>query len=266
MTGAEPALTVRSLPETVAVIVGGTSGIGLETAGQLAEAGVRRIVVNGRDEARGAAALAALAARAPGAELSFVAADMTRPEGADALIAEAVAAFGRVDLLVNSAGGGDMPALFHELDGARLEAIVRDGLMWVLQSCRAALPHMAAQRGGVIVNVASDAAKIATPGESVIGAVMAAIVMFSRTLAIEAKRSGVRVNCVTPSIVRDTPLYDRLMADAFAGRLFAKAERMAHLGVVTPGDLAALVVYLASPAAARLTGQAISVNGGISAA
>ena len=95
---------------------------------------------------------------------------------------------------------------------------------------------------------------------------MAAIVMFSRTLAIEAKRSGVRVNCVTPSIVRDTPLYDRLMADDFAGRLFAKAERRAHLGVATPGDLAALVVYLASPAAARLTGQAISVNGGISAA
>ena len=61
-----------------------------------------------------------------------------------------MAAFGRVDLLVNSAGGSDMPALFHELDGARLEAIVQDGLMWVLQSCRAALPHMAAQRGGVI--------------------------------------------------------------------------------------------------------------------
>ncbi|MDH3472621.1 MAG: SDR family NAD(P)-dependent oxidoreductase [Rhodospirillales bacterium] len=266
MSEAAPAFTVRALAETVAVVTGGTSGIGLECAAQLAEAGVPRIVVNGRSSERGTAALETLRARAPDSDIRFVGADMTRPEEADRLMAETVAAFGRIDLLVNSAGGNDLPALFHELSGADLERIVHEGLVWVLQSCRAALPHMTAQRGGAIVNVASDAAKVATPGETVIGAVMAAIVMFSRTLAMEAKRGGVRVNCVTPSIVRDTPLYDRLMADAFAGRLFAKAERMAHLGVVTPGDLAGLVVYLAGPAAARLTGQAISLNGGISAA
>ena len=129
MTDPEPALTVRALPETIAVVVGGTSGIGLETASQLAEAGVTRIVVNGRNKSRGAAVLEAIAARAPGADVRFFAADVTRPEGADQLIAEACAAFGRVDLLVNSAGGSDMPALFHELSGARLEAIVQDGLM-----------------------------------------------------------------------------------------------------------------------------------------
>ena len=147
-----------------------------------------------------------------------------------------------------------------------LERIVQIGLMGTLQTCRAALPHMAAQGGGAIVNLASDAAKLATPGETVLGAVMAALVMFTRTLAMEAKRNGIRVNCLTPSIVRDTPLYDRLMADDFSGKLFAKAEAMAHLGVVTPADLAPMVVYLASPAAAKLTGQAISINGGISAA
>ena len=89
--------------------------------------------------------------------------------------------------------------------------------------------------------------------------------MFCRGMAIEAKRHGIRVNCVTPSIVRGTPLYDRLMADPFAGRLFAKAERMASLGVVEPDDLASLVTFLAGPGSARLTGQTISVTGGISA-
>jgi gluconate 5-dehydrogenase/3-oxoacyl-[acyl-carrier protein] reductase len=89
--------------------------------------------------------------------------------------------------------------------------------------------------------------------------------MFARTMAIEGKRDGVRVNCLTPSIVRGTPLYDALMQDSFAGRLFGKAEAQAHLGVVEPQDVAQLAVFLASPAAARITGQTISVTGGISA-
>jgi NAD(P)-dependent dehydrogenase (short-subunit alcohol dehydrogenase family) len=90
--------------------------------------------------------------------------------------------------------------------------------------------------------------------------------MFCRGLAIEAKRSGVRVNCVTPSIVRGTPFYDMLMADPFASKLFSKAERLASLGVVDADEVAELVAFLASSASAKVTGQAISVNGGISAA
>lgn len=84
-------------------------------------------------------------------------------------------------------------------------------------------------------------------------------------MAIEAKREGIRVNCLTPSIVRGTPLYDKLMSDPFATLLFSKAETMAKLGVAEPQDLASLAAFLISPAAARITGQAISVTGGISA-
>ena len=94
---------------------------------------------------------------------------------------------------------------------------------------------------------------------------MAGIIMFCRAMANEAKRDGIRVNCLTPSIVEGTPLHDRLMADPFAGRLFGKAKTLAHLGVVVPEDLAAMAVFLASPQAARITGQTISVTGGISA-
>lgn len=267
MSDRKPQITVRELSGSAAVIVGGTSGIGLECAAQLAEAGLPQIMVAGRNRERGQAALAHLRERAGDSDFRFTSADVTSPQGAETVMTATAEAFGRIDLLLNTAGPtGDMPTLFHKLSGKEIEGIVQGGLMGTLQTCRAVLPHMAAQGGGSIVNVASDAAKLATPGETVIGAVMAGIVMFTRALAIEAKRNGIRVNCLTPSIVRDTPLYDRLMADDFAGKLFTKAEAMAHLGVVTPKDLAPLVVYLASPAAAKLTGQAISINGGISAA
>jgi 2-hydroxycyclohexanecarboxyl-CoA dehydrogenase len=95
---------------------------------------------------------------------------------------------------------------------------------------------------------------------------MAAIVMFSRVAAIEAKRNGVRVNAVTPSLIAGTETAERVLADGFSKGLFEKASQLAHLGVAEAEDLAALVVFLGGPGASRLTGQAISVNGGISAA
>ena len=124
---------------------------------------------------------------------------------------------------------------------------------------------MRERHGGVIVNIASDAAKVPTPGETVLGAAMAAIVMFTRTLAMEAKRDGIRVNAVTPSLVTRSGSHDRVMAEPFSAKLFAKASRLASLGVAEPADLAALIVFLCSPAARRITAQVISPNGGISA-
>ena len=83
---------------------------------------------------------------------------------------------------------------------------------------------------------------------------------------MEAKRDGIRVNALTPSLIAGTPTSERVMKEGFSQKLFSKAAAMASLGVAEPDDLAGLIVFLASPAAARLTGQAISVNGGISAA
>jgi NAD(P)-dependent dehydrogenase (short-subunit alcohol dehydrogenase family) len=96
---------------------------------------------------------------------------------------------------------------------------------------------------------------------------MAAIIQFTRGLAIEGKRNGIRANVITPSLVEGTPLTERLMAPgSFPAKLFAKAREQAHLGATTGEDLAALALFLAGPEAGRITGQAISVNGGISAA
>ncbi|WP_428249666.1 SDR family NAD(P)-dependent oxidoreductase [Ferrovibrio sp.] len=252
--------------DETALLCGGTAGIGLASARALLSAGTKKIMLVGRKPARGTAAQAALAAEFPGADIRFFAADLGQPDGAEAAVQACLDAFGRIDTLLSCAGGDPMPRLLHETPLAELPRIIGGTSASVLLPVRAALPAMMAQRSGNIICIASDAAKVATPGEVCIGAAMAAIVMFCRALAIEAKRSGIRVNCLTPSIVRDTPLYDALMQDAFAGKLFAKAENLAKLGVVVPEDLAALVLFLSSPAAARLTGQTISVNGGISAA
>lgn len=255
-----------SLDGQTALVLGGTGGIGFACARAFAEAGAAQIMVVGRNAEKGARAAENLQADFPAHQIAAANADVSTVQGAEASVAACREMFGRIDILISTAGGDPMPALFHDTPIEHIAPMVNGTLMSAMLPARAALPHMMEQGSGVILTVASDAGKLATPGETVIGAAMAGLIMFSRALANEAKRSGVRVNCLTPSIVRGTALYEALMDDAFAGKLFRKAESLASLGVVEPEDLAATAVFLAGPAAARITGQAISVNGGISAA
>ena len=257
---------VLRLEEASVLITGGTSGVGLATAIEFARAGVPRIGINGRDAARGARAQAAVLAQVPTARVEFFAGDCNNADQARSVCEGARAAFGSVDVLVNSTVGPYGPKLFHNIDFEELQTIVLKQLMAPILTSRRVWPWMRERKMGVIVNIASDAGKVATPGESVLGAAMAGIIMFSRGLAIEGKRDGIRVNCLTPSIIEGTITYGNVMADEFSGKLFGKAVKLAQLGLVQPEDLAAMIVFLAGPHGARVTGQAISVNGGISAA
>lgn len=204
--------------------------------------------------------------RAPHANIRFVQGDANRADEAARIYNQARSEIGGVDILVTSTASSHVPRLLFDIDPSDIPAILMDQALAPLLMSRLVLPDMRAQRSGVILNVASDAAKVPTPGETIIGAAMAAIVCFTRTLAMEAKRDGVRANAITPSLVSGTLVYDRLMADPFSERLFGKAAKLAALGVVTADDVADLVLFLAGPGAARITGQAISPNGGISAA
>ena len=259
-------MTAKQFSVSSAVIVGGSTGVGLETAVHLAQSGVPRMTLIARSTERLAAAADRVRDDSVGTTVHTLAADAADLPQITESLAEAESAMNGIDILVNSVAGSGIPDLLHQLDPASFEETLRGQLLAPLITSRLVLPGMYARGSGSIINIASDAAKVATPGETVLGAGMAGIVMFTRALALEAKRSGVRVNAITPSLIRGTPTTERITRDGFSAKLFAAAAEQAHLGVVEPADIAALAAFLAGPAAARLTGQAISVNGGISAA
>ena len=256
---------VRNLDDSYVLITGGTSGIGFASAQKFAESGTPKIAINGRNEERGMVALDKLRKSWPKTEFKLVLADVTIASEVTKMVNEVTETFGRIDVLVSTAGGNFPPVLFHKLPIDEIQEVFDGFALGSMLCASAVLPGMSAQRGGVIISVGSDAGKVPTPGETVIGAAMAAISMFTRGLSMEAKRNGVRVNCLSPSLVRNTRTWDLVFEAEFSKKLFAKAEAMANLGITDPEDQAEMVVYMASPAAARMTGQSISVNGGISA-
>lgn len=256
----------RTLTESHVLIVGGTAGVGLATAIQFALAGSPGIALVGRNAERGRQACAEVLSHAPAARVEFIAGDANDPAQAVQAADRARQHLGRIDVLVNSTVAAIVPRLLHDTPVEDIAPMLLGQMLAPLLMSRIVLPWMREQRGGLIVNIASDAGKLATPGESVIGAAMAGIVMFSRTLAMEAKRDGIRINTLTPSLIEGTLTYTRVTRDGFSAKLFEKAARMASLGLTQPEDLAHLILFLARPEAARITGQTISPNGGISAA
>jgi NAD(P)-dependent dehydrogenase (short-subunit alcohol dehydrogenase family) len=244
-------------------VLGGTAGVGLETATQFAENGAR-VVILGRNHERGAAACETIRARGSGGEVGFVQVDATDPDDTLRAERECRATLGAIDVLVNTTGPSDHPRLMHTIPIQCIQQRIDEIILPPLHMMHATLPAMRESGAGSIVTVASDAAKVATPGETLVGAAMAAIVMYSKAAALEVKREGVRINVLTPSLIANTPGAALIGSDPFSAKLFEKAAAMAHLGVATPADLAAMTLFLASPAAARMTGQTISINGGIS--
>lgn len=254
------------LSSRAVLITGGTSGVGLATAHRFAAAGVTRIALIGRNAERGEKACAAVRAAAPRADVHFVAGDANDPAQAVSAATAARDLLGGIDVLVNSTTALYVPELLRDTPVEDIAVMLTGQALAPMHMCRVVLPWMIAEHAGSIINLASDAAKVPTPGETVLGAAMAAIVTFTRTLALEAKRDGIRVNAVTPSLIEDTLIGERALAGGFSKKLFEKAQAQAHLGRTHPEDLAELIVFLAGPGAARITGQVISVNGGISVA
>lgn len=251
----------------VALVTGGAGAIGSEIAAQLAAAGAT-VVVSGRRLDRCEAVVAELRKQSPDRNHLAMAVDLQDYAACTRLVADAEAALGRLDAVVDCTitSPRGTSGQFKDTDPAQYPALMQVSLCNLLNLCHAALPGLRRAGGGSIVVLVADSGRVARPNQTLTGATRAGAMMFVRSLALEASADAIRCNCVSTSFVRDTPVYQMMLdADGGSGRA-ARATSRAKLGLPTPTDLADLTVFLCSPAAAHLTGQVISVNGGLTAA
>jgi 2-hydroxycyclohexanecarboxyl-CoA dehydrogenase len=240
-----------------ALVTGAGSGIGRATALALARAGAL-VVVADIDSASGEASAAALCAQ--GLQARFVHVDMTDPVSIETLAAAVQAQSGAVDVLVNAAGWG-RNAPFVEGTNEFWAALVALNFVGPMQLARALLPAMMERASGRIVNIASDAGRVGSLGETVYAGAKGGLIAFSKSLARETARYNISVNCVCPGPT-DTPLMAEV-PDKYR-ELFIKAIPMRRLG--KPSEVADAIVFFAGPQSAYVTGQILSVSGGLTMA
>lgn len=246
-----------------ALITGGSDGIGLRVAEQLAEAGAR-VFINGRSAERGERAIAKLQEISP--EVRFIAGDCASYEDVAAVVDTVRSAAGRLDILVSAGAEGEIgPTPFAQLTPEQIESEFRKRLFPRIFPVHAAWSALR-ENGGSVVLLTTDAGRFATPGESVLGAVGASVIMMTKALAKEFSRDKIRVNSIALALTSDTPTWDKAFAEeGFWRNLGTKVVERFPFGRPPAADeVATVAVFLASDAAAQVTGQTISVNGGLS--
>ncbi len=235
----------------VALVTGGASGIGAAIVGELAEGGCAVASLDLNTAGGGASANAATVE---------CAVDVTDAAATSAAVGEVVAELGGIDIVVNCAGRAGTRA-FLETKPDEVQRLVNVNLLSTVFVSQAALPRLIERGGGRIVNIASDAGRTGASGEAVYAAAKGGVIALTKSLALEFARHGITVNCVSPGPT-DTP-----MLRAFAEKSstvvekLIKATPLRQLG--QPEDIAAAVVYLASERAGHVTGQVLSVSGGL---
>lgn len=244
------------LDKTV-VVTGASRGLGRAIALAFAARGAHVVIGyhSKHDDARRVQELAIQA----GGQASLWACDIQDPQNVESGMERILAERGAIDVLVNNAAVvQDIP--FALMTQESWDDVVRVNLGGVFSCCRAVARSMIAKRQGAIVNVASVAGMHASPGQANYAASKGGILAFTRTLAAELARHGIRVNAVVPGLIAAG------MAARLDHRIAAQKKQMIPLGRFgTPEEVAEVVVFLASPAAAYIIGQAIVVDGGLTA-
>jgi 2-hydroxycyclohexanecarboxyl-CoA dehydrogenase len=241
----------------VAVVTGAAGGIGAALTAALAAAGAR-VAAWDVDGARAKDLADRLGGTVVGAE-----ADVTSRPSVEAAAAATEAALGPVDVLVNNAGI-DTIEPFLDSEEATWERIVAVNYLGTVRCCHVLAPGMAARGWGRVVNVASDAGRVGSSGEAVYSGTKGGVIAFSKALARELAATGVTVNAICPGPT-DTALLDQVARTS--QKLYdglAKAIPMRRIG--QPADIAPAVVFLCGAGAGYITGQTLSVSGGLTMA
>ena len=245
------------LPDKVAIVTGGASGLGRGIALALAREGARVAVVD-LNEAGAGDTVAAIAK--DGGQAAAWRADISDKARIDLVVAEVIARWDTVDILVNNAGL-DRVGPFVNSGEAEWDLILRVNLKGPIVCTRAVLDEMTRKSYGKIVNIASDAGRVGSTGEAVYSAAKGGIIAFTKTIARETARHRLNVNCVCPG-PSDTPLFQEVAAGN--PKLAESLKRVIPFGRLgTAEDIAPVVVFLASDESGFVTGQTLSVSGGL---
>ena len=257
----------KQLAGKCAVVTGSTSGIGRAIAECFAREGAS-VMLNGFGEAKEIESLRSGLEKRHGVKALYHGADMSKPAEIAAMISEAIKAFGKLDILVNNAGIQHV-APVDEFPLDKWDAIIAINLSATFHATRAALASMKKAKWGRVVNIASAHGLVASPFKSAYVASKHGVIGFTKSAALEVAEQGITVNAICPAYVI-TPILEKQIDDQAKVHGIAR-EAVIHDVILAPvatkqfvklEDVASLALYLASDAAAQITGAAISIDGG----
>lgn len=246
-----------TLNGATALVVGGSSGIGLATAQRFAAAGAR-VAIGGRDRARGEAALAALSLDHD--NCLYVPVDVTDPDSVDAAVATVVERWGTLDCAFNNAGWEGVPGPLEQQTDADWQRMIETKLNGTWRCLRAEISRMRTQGHGTIVNMAGNWGLVGFPNFAAYCAAAHGIVGLTKAAALEVAGAGLRVNAVCPGAV-DAPMLDRMVGGDDAIKTGFGAS-LAIGRICTPAEVANAVVWLCSPEASYVNGASLPLDGG----
>jgi 3-oxoacyl-[acyl-carrier protein] reductase len=244
-----------SLAEKVALVTGGSRGIGAAIAKRLAEEGAKVVITYAQDAAAASAVVKAI--ERSGGKAIAIQADATNAKAVEDAITEAVTTFGRLDVLVNNAGTA-IPKSFEETTLAEMDRVIDINFRGPMVATQAALKHM--RSGGRIIMIGSAVGeRVAAPGLVAYAGTKGAVKMFAQALAREIGSRGITVNNVQPGPI-DTDLNPATADWAVPQKAATALDRYGHVD-----EIAAMVAFVAGPEAAYITGANLTVDGGMNA-
>ena len=248
------------LKDKSVIVTGGARGIGRAIVQAFAEAGANVVIADLRIDDANKTASEICGTCCP--RVVAVQTDVTRREDIDSMRDETLRLFGKIDVLVNCAGW-DRLLPFIKTTPDLWQKVLNINFLGVVNMCHAILPHMVERKQGAIINISSDTGRVGSFGEAIYASSKAAIMAFSKTIAREHARDHIRVNVVSPGLC-ETPLIEEMRQDEFTAKILGSMVNFIPMKRLGQADeIAPLVVFLASDAASYITGQVISVNGGL---